>query len=86
MNQVLYLISIRLSAQRIFRRQHGRGYHDADENHVAEVIVIAEPMAEDSEPETQRSKNRFFISIVSEGSSIDSVTRGILLTCLFARR
>lgn len=45
-----YLIPIGRRLQRILRGQHGRRDHDADQYHVAEVVVIAEPVAENAKP------------------------------------
>ena len=40
-----YIIPWRLRVQRVLRRQHGGGDHDAEQDHVAEVGVVAEPVA-----------------------------------------
>ena len=40
-----YIIPRRLRVERVLRRQHGRGDHDAEEDHVAEVGVVAQPVA-----------------------------------------
>ena len=40
-----YIIPRRLRVERVLRRQHGGGDHDAEEDHVAEVGVVAQPVA-----------------------------------------
>ena len=40
-----YIIPRRLRVERVLRRQHGGGDHDAEQDHVAEVGVVAEPVA-----------------------------------------
>lgn len=45
-----YLIAWTLRIKRVFRSQHSRGNHDTDKNHISEVAVIAEPVAEDTNP------------------------------------
>ena len=40
-----YIIPRRLRVERVLRRQHGGGDHDAEQDDVAEVGVVAEPVA-----------------------------------------
>lgn len=46
----IYLISVRRGTQWILSGQHGGGNHNADQYHVAEVTMIAEPVAEHAKP------------------------------------
>lgn len=45
-----YLVAIRVGAERILCGQHGRRNENAGEDDVAKVVVVAEPVAEHSEP------------------------------------
>ena len=40
-----YIIPRRLRVERVLCRQHSGGDHDAEEDHVAEVGVVAQPVA-----------------------------------------
>ena len=44
----IYLVSIRIWIEWIFSCQHCRGDHDADQNNVAKVRVVANEMAHDT--------------------------------------
>jgi hypothetical protein len=46
----LYLIKWMFSVQRIFSSQHSGGEHDANENNVSEVPMVAQLMAKYAKP------------------------------------
>ena len=42
------LVSLRVAVQGILCGQHEAGYHDTEQNHVAEVGVVAQPVTVDT--------------------------------------
>ena len=55
---IAYQIAISCRAERLFGRQHGGRDENAGQDDVAEVVVVAKPVAEDAEPEIKRRQKR----------------------------
>lgn len=64
-----YLISIWWGSQWILGGQHGGGNHNANQYHVAEVTVIAEPMAKHAKPAKRDRKEIWFRTTSAKATS-----------------
>ena len=56
MIKLVHLVPLRIGVERVLGSQHGRGDHDAHEDNVAEVAVIADVVAHDAEPRQKKTK------------------------------
>ena len=56
MIKLVYLVPLGVGVERVLGCQHGRGDHDAHEDNVAEVAVVADVVAHDAEPRQKKTK------------------------------